>query len=410
MAENISIPIQPTINMGIVGHVDHGKTTLTKILSGKWTDTHSEEIKRGITIKLGYTNFTIHYNEKEDKFSLKKDSEDFVPVRKVSIVDAPGHESFMATMISGAAVMDCALLVIAANEKCPQPQTIEHLKTLEIAGAKNVIVIQNKVDMVTRDEAIENYNQIKEFLKGTIAENSPIIPISAFHGANISELLKYVYNSFKEPERYLDSDPRMYIVRSFDINKPGDHFENLKGGVLGGSIKFGKIKVGDEIEIKPGIATTKEGKIVYNPIYAKVNGLMSDRDKLDEAIPGGSIAISTKLDPSVTKSDSLVGQIAGIKGSLPDPSTEFTFEHHMFDKIVTSSGEFEVKPIVPNEPLMLIVNSMTTVGTVTKVNTKEATVKLKRPVMAFDQDRVVVFRRFEGNKWKIMGYGIIKKD
>ena len=123
----MTLPIQPTINMGIVWHVDHGKTTLTKLLSGKWTDTHSEEKKRGITIKLGYTNFTI-FSDKKD-FSTKK-KEGFEEIKKISIVDAPGHEAFMATMISGSAVMDCALLVVAADEKCPQPQTIEHLKTL----------------------------------------------------------------------------------------------------------------------------------------------------------------------------------------------------------------------------------------------------------------------------------------
>lgn len=399
------LPIQPRINMGIVGHVDHGKTTLTKLLSGKWTDTHSEEIKRGITIKLGYTNFTIFKNG--DKYSIKQE-EGFKPVKKLSIVDAPGHESFMATMISGAAVMDCALLVVAANEKCPQPQTIEHLKTLEISGAKNIIIIQNKIDLVTKEEAIENFEQINKFIKGTIAQNAPIIPISAQHGANISILLKYINETFNEPDRNEDKKLLMSIVRSFDINKPGSSYEKLKGGILGGAIKEGLIKVGDELEIKPGLAKTKDGKTTYNPIYAKAHGIMSDKDKLEEGHPGGSIAIMTGLDPSLTKTDSLVGQMAGIKGTLPDPLSEISFEQHLFDKIITSAGEFEVKPIVPGEPLMLIVNSLTTVGATLKVNPKETTVKLKKPVMAFPGDRVVIFRRFEGNKWKIMGYGIIR--
>lgn len=402
-----NLPIQPTVNLGLVGHVDHGKTTLTKLLSGKWTDTHSEEKKRGITIKLGYTNFTICSNEKGEAFSvMAKDG--LKPIRKYSIVDAPGHESFMATMISGAAVMDCALLLIAANEKCPQAQTIEHLKTLEISGIKNVIIIQNKIDLVTREEAIENFHDIKNFLKGTFAENSPIIPMSAQHGANLNELLKSIYQNFEEPKRDIDKDPHLYIVRSFDINKPGDSYEKLKGGILGGSIKEGKVKVGDDIEIKPGIAFQKEGKVSYKPIVAKVKGLMSDRDKLDEAVPGGSVAIMTELDPVVTKSDSLVGQIAGLKGTLPDAATELTFDINLFNEVITSSGSQTVKPIIQTEPLMLIVNSLTTVGVVLKVNPKQATVKLKRPVMVFEGDRVVIFRRFEGNKWRISGYGIAK--
>ena len=401
------LPIQPKINMGIVGHVDHGKTTLTKLLSGKWTDTHSEEIKRGITIKLGYTNFTIFHNSKTNTYSVKKE-EGFEPVKKISIVDAPGHESFMATMISGAAVMDCALLVIAANERCPQPQTIEHLKTLEISGAKEIIIIQNKIDLVTKEEAEQNYDEIVKFLKGTVAENSPIIPFSAQHGANINELIKYIAQTFTEPTRDLNKNLLMSIVRSFDINKPGDSYEILKGGILGGAIKEGTLKVGDDIEIKPGLMLSKEGRIVYEPIYAKVHGLMSDKDKLEEVQPGGSIAIMTGLDPSITKTDSLVGQVAGIKGTLPEASSEITFDINLFDKIVTSNGDLEVKPIIQTEPLMIIVNSLTTVGVVTKVNPKEATVKLKRPVMAFSSDRAVLFRRFDGNKWRIMGYGLIK--
>ncbi len=399
------LPIQPTINMGIVGHVDHGKTTITKLLSGKWTDTHSEEKKRGITIKLGYTNFVIYSNGKD--YSIKADA-GFKPFKKVSIVDAPGHESFMATMISGAAVMDCALLIVAANENCPQPQTIEHLKTLEIAGIRQIIVIQNKVDMVSKEEALENYSQIKKFLKGTIAQESPIIPLSAQYGANISSLLETISTYFKEPQRDLTSSPLMNIVRSFDINKPGDSYKKLKGGILGGSIQKGSFGVGDEIEIKPGIAISREGKIIYQTIYAKIEGLMSDKDKLEKAIPGGSVAIMTQLDSTITKTDSLVGQIAGLKDTLPDPASSINFTNNLFSEVITSVKNYEVKPFVVGEALMLIVNSLTTVGSVTKANPVETSVALKKPVMAFEGDRVVIFRRFENNKWRIIGNGIIK--
>jgi translation initiation factor 2 subunit 3 len=200
----------------------------------------------------------------------------------------------------------------------------------------------------------------------------------------------------------------MHIIRSFDINKPGDEYFNLKGGVLGGSMMQGTLNVGDEIEIKPGIKVSREGKTIYKPINAKIKGLMSDKDKLDSAKPGGSIAIMTGLDPSVTKTDSLVGQIAGIKGALPDPVYNITFTSNFFDKVITATKEYAVKELIPNEPLMLIVNSLTTVGAVSKTNPRETQVALRRPVMAFEGDRVAIFRRFEGNKWRIIGHGIIK--
>lgn len=396
------LPVQPTINMGLVGHVDHGKTSITKLLSGTWTDTHSEEKKRGITIKLGYTNFTI-YKDKEN-YNVKKTG---TPIKKISIVDAPGHESFMATMISGAAVMDCALLVIAADEKCPQPQTAEHLKTLEISGIKDIIIVQNKIDLVSKERAVENFKEIRDFVKGTVAENVPIVPISAQHGANISELLKLINEKFKEPKRNLETNPKLYIVRSFDINKPGTPYNELKGGIIGGTIKEGQIRIGDEIEIKPGIKRTREGRTFYETIIAKVEGLKSDKDSLEVAGPGGSIAIITKLDPIVTKTDSLVGQIAGIKGHLDDAKYEIKFEPKLFESIIDEEGESsQSRPLYQTEPLMMIINSMATVGIVAQARPQEVTVKLKKPVMAFSYDRVVIFRKV-GNKWKISGYGII---
>ena len=165
--------IQPEINIGLVGHVDHGKTTLTERLSGKWTDTHSEEVKRGITIRLGYAD-TIFYKCKKCKGSEAFSVSEKCPscngkaefLRKVSFVDAPGHESLMATMLSGLTIMDGALVLIAANEQCPQPQTREHLMALKIIGIKNIVIVQNKIDLVSEEKAVENYNQIKEFLKG----------------------------------------------------------------------------------------------------------------------------------------------------------------------------------------------------------------------------------------------------
>lgn len=396
---------QPSFNLGIVGHVDHGKTTLTKLLSGKWTDTHSEEIKRGITIKLGYTNFSIYKDS--NTYSTDKNNGEFQKL--ISIVDAPGHESFMATMISGSAIMDYALLVVAANEKCPQPQTIEHIKMLELAGIKKIIVLQNKIDLVTKEEALENFKEIQEFLSTTPYKDSTVIPISAQYSANVSVLLEEILENFENPIHNENESAQMFIVRSFDINKPGQDYLKLKGGILGGAIKQGSLKVGDEIEIKPGRVKIVNQKIETIPIVATIKGLKSDKEDLDVAIPGGSVAVMTELDPILTQSDTLVGQVAGLPGTLPDPLSEITFEPHLFDEIVTSTKTYGVKPIYQSEPLMMIINSLTTVGIVSATKGESrVSVKLKKPVMGFEDDRVVIFRQVEPKKWKIVGYGLVK--
>ena len=172
MAKKRELPGQPKVNIGLVGHVDHGKTTLTQALSGTWTDTHSEERKRGISIKLGYADTAFYRIKGGDTYPMGKrpdggDDVDKELLRVVSFVDAPGHETLMAVMISGSSIMDGALLLIAANEECPQPQTREHLMALEIAGIKNIVIVQNKIDLVTKERAMESYSEIKEFLEGT---------------------------------------------------------------------------------------------------------------------------------------------------------------------------------------------------------------------------------------------------
>ena len=245
----MKVPTQPEINIGLAGHVDHGKTTLTKALSGVWTDRHSEEIKRGISIRLGYADTALYKCPKcpEPECYTVKNTCDHCGgeakfLRAISFVDSPGHETLMAVMMSGAAIMDGAILVIAANEECPQPQTREHLMALNGLDIKNLIIVQNKVDLVKREEAIKNYNQIKEYSTHILGFEPTVIPISAQQKVNIDLLLEAIEELVKTPKRDLKTDPEMFVARSFDVNKPGTEIEKLKGGVIGGAIIKGIFK------------------------------------------------------------------------------------------------------------------------------------------------------------------------
>jgi translation initiation factor 2 subunit 3 len=401
---------QPEVNIGLVGHVDHGKTTLTERLSGKWTDTHSEELKRGITIRLGYADTTFGktkegYTSEEAAKTAKL--KDFKATRKVSFVDAPGHESLMATMLAGTTLMDGALLLVAANEECPQAQTREHLMALKIIGIKNVVVVQNKIDLVDEEEAMKNYNQIVEFLKGTDYEKAPIIPISAQHGVNVDVLIETIEKVIPTPKRDTKVQPRMYVARSFDINKPGQSIKDLKGGVLGGGLGQGILKVGDEIELKPGNIYQEANQMKFDPIKTKITGIMTGGKSVKEVVPGGSIAIMTTLDPSVIKSDSMTGNIVGYPGQLPDVWNELKLEVNLLERMVGSSEDLKVDPIKMGEMLLLNVNSAATVGLITKLSKDVVECKLKLPVCADIGSRVTISRRM-GTRFRLIGFGIIQ--
>jgi len=412
----MSLPGQPEINIGMIGHVDHGKTTLTQRLTGKWTDEHSEEMKRGISIKLGYADAAFYkcpdceepkcYTTSKKCPSCGSKTE---LLRVVSFVDAPGHETLMAIMLSGAAIMDGAVLVIAANEPCPQPQTREHLTALDLAGIKNIVIIQNKIDLASEKNAIKNHEQILKFIKGTCAESAPIIPVSAHHNINVDVLIKSMEKHIPTPKRDLDKSPLVYVARSFDINKPGSRPKDLKGGVIGGSLIQGVLKKGDKIEIAPGRGVEVEGKKTLETISTTVDSLFTGGKSVKKATPGGLIAIGTTLDPARTKSDSYSGKVVGKPNELPETLDSFNLSITLLKRVVGTIEEKNVEPIKTNEPLMLTIGTATTVGIVLEAHDQKMGVKLKLPVCAEEGQRIAISRRIDG-RWHLIGYGEIKKE
>jgi translation initiation factor 2 subunit 3 len=403
---------QPEVNIGLVGHVDHGKTTLVEALSGSWTDQHSEEMKRGISIRLGYADATFRECpelDEPDRYTVEEscpDGSESEHLRTVSFVDAPGHETLMATMLSGAAIMDGAVLVIAANEPVPRAQTEEHLMALDIIGIENIVVAQNKIDLVDREQAIRNYEQIEEFVEGTVAEDAPIVPVSAQQGANMDVLIGTIEEEIPTPDRDPDADARLQVARSFDINRPGTTWEDLTGGVVGGSLTQGRLAVEDEIEIKPGREIEEGGSSEYHPVETTIRSLQAGGEFVDEVTPGGLLGVGTGLDPSLTKGDALAGQVAGPPGSLPPTHERFTMDVELLDRVVGEDTD-EIEPISTGEPLMLTVGTATTVGSVTSARDEECEVQLKRPVCAPAGAKIAINRRV-GARWRLIGVGTLR--
>jgi translation initiation factor 2 subunit 3 len=401
---------QPSVNIGTSGHVDHGKTTLVEAITGVWTSAHSEELRRGITIKVGYADAAFYKCsgcEPPQCYGTQPTCEGCGGkaelLRVVSFVDSPGHESLMANMLSGSALMDGAILVMAANEKVPQPQTREHLLALSVLGIQQLVLVQNKADLATVEEAMDNYNQIKDFVKGSIAEKAPIVPVSAQHRLNIDALIEAMENNIKTPVRIKNVPAIMHVLRSFDINKPGTPIKQVKGGILGGALVQGEFSLGDEVEIRPGLVDEKKSR--YEPITSTIATLGTGAGLVENVKPGGLVAIGTKLDPTFTKSDSLIGSIIGKPGTLPKDVEDITVETHLFDTAVGTAEMVKVEPIKVKEPLRLNIGTAASVGTVTSVRDGRMEVKLKKPVCLLPKSRVAISRRI-AERWRLIGSGI----
>ncbi|MFQ5940120.1 MAG: translation initiation factor IF-2 subunit gamma [Nitrososphaerales archaeon] len=401
---------QPCINIGTAGHVDHGKTTLVEAITGVWTSAHSEELKRGITIRVGYADAAFYKcpscepsvgystSPKCTKCGGRSELQ-----RVVSFVDSPGHESLMANMLSGTAVMDGAILVIAANEDVPKPQTREHFLALQILGIKNMVITQNKADLVSYEDAIHNYKQITNFVKSSTSEKSPVIPISAQHGLNIDALIQAIEENIPTPTRDKNANPVMHVLRSFDVNKPGTSVGDIKGGVAGGALVQGEFKVGDDIEIKPGIFDHKKEK--YDPVVTQISSLGTGAGMVDMIRPGGLVAIGTNLDPSYVRSDSLIGSIIGKPDTLPEERESVTIDIHLFETAVGTPELVKVDPIKVQEPLRLNIGTKAMLATAKSVRDSKVELRFRTPICVLEQSRIAISRKIV-DRWRLIGAGV----
>lgn len=424
---------QATINIGTIGHVAHGKSTVVKAISGVQTVRFKNELERNITIKLGYANAKIYKCEDDScprpaTYKAYGSSKEDAPscdvpgfedkrmklLRHVSFVDCPGHDILMATMLNGAAVMDGALLLIAGNETCPQPQTSEHLAAVEIMQLSHIIILQNKIDLIQESAAANQHEQILRFIQGTIAEGAPVVPISAQLKYNIDVVCEYIVNKIPIPVRDFTSSPNMIVIRSFDVNKPGAEVDDIHGGVAGGSILKGVLKVGQEVEVRPGIVTkNSEGKMLVAPIYSRIVTLFAEQNPLQFAVPGGLIGVGTTVDPTLTRADRLVGQVLGEVGQLPEVFSELEVNFFLLRRLLgvrTQGNEKQgkVQKLSKGEVLMLNIGSMSTGARVVAVKSDLAKLQLTSPVCTTEGEKVALSRRVDKH-WRLIGWGQIQK-
>ena len=214
------------IIIGTAGHIDHGKTTLIKALTGRNTDRWEEEQRRGITIDLGFTWF------------------DLPGGNRAGIIDVPGHEKFINNMVAGVVGMDLVMLVIAADEGV-MPQTKEHMDILGLLGIEKSIIVLNKCDLVDEEwiELVEE--EVREELEGTFLENAPVARISAATGQGIPELISLVEKMTKEDveEKDITTIPRLPIDRAFSLSGFGT--------IITGTLLSGTISKEDTLEMYP---------------------------------------------------------------------------------------------------------------------------------------------------------------
>ena len=417
---------QATMNIGTIGHVSHGKTTLVRAISGIQTTKFKKEKERNITVELGYANAKLYkcpkcpdldgyksYGcKKEDDPRCENCGEKLQLLRHISFVDCPGHDILMATMLNGTSVMDAALLLIASNVPCPQPQTREHLAAVENMDLENIIIVQNKIDLIKQEKAIENCNQIKAFVKGTKASKSPIIPISAQLEYNIEAVIYYLCN-LPIPKRDFISPPKFIIIRSFDINYPGTESDKLKGGIAGGSLIKGILRIGDLVEIKPGVVEkSQKGEIKVQNLYSRIVSLKADENELIYAVPGGLIGVGLKLDPFLTCKNELSGKILGHPGKLPDIFKSIIVKTHLISRYFGSSkpgdkNSAHVAEIKYKEILLINLGPISIGSTVIDISGDNKDIvkfSLEEPVCA-EFGETVAFSRRIGKAWRLIGWG-----
>ena len=403
-----SICKQPVLNVGMLGSVSDGKSTCVRELTGIKTQRHSSEKTRNITIKPGYANLKIWsdgdklYSTDSKPTILSKNDRDCNLVHHLSFIDCPGHQELILTMLGSIRLMDAVIVIVSAADPIEKkPQLIQHLAAIKLSGIKKILVCLNKLDLVTKDVANERYEELQKVLSKFDIKPIKIIPTSFNKKIGVSWLLQEILDNFI-PNNNVDEVSRFMATRSFDINKPGSNWNDLKGGVLGGSLFNGKLNVDDVIEIRPGICGKgKNGKLISQPIKTKILSIKTDQEELENMLPGGLMGVGTDIDPFYCKDDQLAGNIIGLEGTLPSVYDSIELK---FELIEDFGGVW--KPKV-NDNVFLQVGTLSISSILTQVLKKTIKLSLSRPA-CIDEDLMIMISHKEDGIMKIVASGKIK--
>ena len=399
---------QAILNIGATGHVANGKSTLVRAMTGVATQKFKSEKERNITINIGYAGCKIYYSKNLDEFKfcgpdihdISDSNGDIMElVHHFSFVDCPGHEAFMNNMLTGSAVMDMAFLVEdISSENIPQVQTREHLLALFNSGITDLLVIANKCDLVKKSRLSCNYDKIKDFVEDYYENEINIIPTIAQKGINIEYIGKFLMDNINDYNKNLNESLAMNVIRTFDVNKPNVKLNKYIGGVVGGSIKSGVVRLGDYIQLNPGIVSKDKNGWVVTPLITKIESLNCDKTSLEYAIPGGLIAIGTTLDPYFCKSDKCIGQLV----------THFNKDPLIVEKITLSYSRFnreEKLKIGKGDIVQLGIGSNIINAKIVSKEKRDLKLVLESPVY-LNKMRVSIITKI-GNKSTIFGVGDI---
>ena len=389
----INIMKQPQLNIGMLGSVSDGKSTTVYKLTGTKTQKYSSELKRNITIKPGYANMKIFCKDgKLDSCNSSKNLDGDL-VNHISFVDCPGHYELIITMLSNIQVMDGIILVVSAAEKLSnKPQLLQHLDAIKIGKFNKIIILFNKLDLISKDTALKRKKELDTLLENYNIKPNAIIPTAINLGLGKENILKAIMTFF--PAKKDNSKNNLfYITRSFNINKNNCNYKNLKGGVIGGSLLNGKFKLNDEIEIRPGVIENVNNSIKCKPLVTKITSLQSDELKLDDITPGGLIGIGTNIDPQFTTNDYLSGNIVGLKGTLPEIYTKISIKYELINDNNLNNNDLIYLQIGPASCKSKFIDKI---------------FYLEKPCCV-DDDMLIILSKKINNKFNIIGYGNLLK-